>query len=200
MLCDPNILACRDWKELLKQLIDSKARININQGLDIRLMTEEKAEMIGKLRVESVHFAWDKYQDKETILPKFRQFKEITGWGARKTSVYVLTNFDTTFEQDLERIYTLRDLGYDPYVMIYDKEHTKGNDPVRLLQRYVNNRRIFRTISRFEDYDPKKRIIKEWTTKKRNQKTKRNLRGSWMITNVTARCRFTTSPNGFPIA
>lgn len=61
MLCDPNILACRDWKELLKQLIDSKARININQGLDIRLMTEEKAEMIGKLRVESVHFAWDKY-------------------------------------------------------------------------------------------------------------------------------------------
>lgn len=92
----------------------------------------------------------------KTILPKFRQFKEITGWGARKTSVYVLTNFDTTFEQDLERIYTLRDLGYDPYVMIYDKEHTKGNDPVRLLQRYVNNRRIFRTISRFEDYDPKK--------------------------------------------
>lgn len=70
--------------------------------------------------------------------------------------MYVLTNFDTTFEQDLERIYTLRDLGYDPYVMIYDKEHTKGNDPVRLLQRYVNNRRIFRTISRFEDYDPKK--------------------------------------------
>lgn len=61
MLCDPNILACRDWKELLQQLIDSKARININQGLDIRLMTEEKAEMIGKLRVESVHFAWDKY-------------------------------------------------------------------------------------------------------------------------------------------
>lgn len=146
----------RDWKELLQQLIDSKARININQGLDIRLMTEEKAEMIGKLRVESVHFAWDKYQDKEAILPKFRQFKEITGWGTRKTSVYVLTNFDTTFEQDLERIYTLRDLGYDPYVMIYDKEHTKRSDPVRLLQRYVNNRRIFRTISRFEDYDPKK--------------------------------------------
>ena len=63
LLCDPNILACRGWKELLQQLIDSKARININQGLDIRLMTEEKAEMIGKLRVESVHFAWDKYQE-----------------------------------------------------------------------------------------------------------------------------------------
>lgn len=155
MLCDPNILACKDWKELLQQLIDSKAKININQGLDIRLMTEEKAEMIGKLRVESVHFAWDKYQDKEKILPKFRQFKEITGWNARKTSVYVLTNFDTTFEQDLERIYTLRDLGYDPYVMIYDKEHTKTSDEVRKLQRWVNNRRIFKTVENFDDYNRK---------------------------------------------
>lgn len=156
MLCDPNILACPDWKELLQQLIDSKAKININQGLDIRLMNDEKAKMIGELRVESVHFAWDRYQDKEIVIPKFRRFKEITGWGARKTSVYVLTNFDTTFEEDLERIYTLRDLNYDPYVMIYDKEHTRSDDPVRLLQRYVNNRKIFKTISRFEDYDPKR--------------------------------------------
>ena len=46
VLCDPNILACREWKPLLQQLIDSKAWIDINQGLDIRLMTNEKAEMI----------------------------------------------------------------------------------------------------------------------------------------------------------
>lgn len=156
ILCDPNILACPEWKELLQQLIDSKAKININQGLDIRLMTEEKAELIGKMRVDSVHFAWDRYQDKDIVIPKFQRFKEITGWGTRKTSVYVLTNFDTTFEQDLERIYTLRELGYDPYVMIYNKERTKGSDPVRLLQRYVNNRKIFNTIRRFEDYDPKR--------------------------------------------
>lgn len=30
VLCDPNILACPEWKELLKQLIDSKAYIDIN--------------------------------------------------------------------------------------------------------------------------------------------------------------------------
>lgn len=110
----------------------------------------------GKLRVDSVHFAWDRYEDKEIIIPKFKAFKEITGWGARKTSVYVLTNFDTTIEQDLERIYTLREMNYDPYVMVYDKEHTNGSDPVRLLQRWVNNRKIFKTIKRFEDYDPKR--------------------------------------------
>lgn len=35
-------------------------------------------------------------------------------------AVYVLTNYDTTHEYDLYRVYTLRDMGYDPYVMVYD--------------------------------------------------------------------------------
>ena len=39
--------------------------------------------------------------------------------------------------------------------MIYNKEYTKSGDPVRLLQRWVNNRKIFNTIKRFEEYDPK---------------------------------------------
>ena len=156
VLCDPNLIACREWKDLLQQLIDSGAKVNINQGIDIRIMTDEKAEMIGKLRIDSVHFAWDRYEDKDCIIPKFKAFKEITGWDARKMSVYVLTNFNTTIEQDLERIYTLLDLGYNPYVMVYNKEHTKSSDPVRYLQRWVNNRKIFKTIKRFEDYDPKR--------------------------------------------
>ena len=155
MLCDPNLIACKDWKDLLQQLIDSKAKVNINQGIDIRIMTDEKAEMIRQLRVDSVHFAWDRYEDKELIVPKFKMFKDITGWKARKTSVFVLTNFNTTIEQDLERIYTLRDMDYDPYVMVYDKQHTNCGDNVILLQRYVNNRKIFKTIKRFEEYDPR---------------------------------------------
>jgi len=52
----------------------------------------------------------------------------------------------------LERIYTLRDMDYNPYVMIYDKEHTMPGDPVRRLQRWVNNRKIFKTEPRFGNY------------------------------------------------
>ena len=47
-------------------------------------------------------------------------------------------------EQDLERIYTLRDLNYDPYVMVYNRESTEKRDPVRILQRWVNNKIIFK--------------------------------------------------------
>lgn len=152
VLCDPNILACRQWKELLQQLIDSGALVDINQGLDIRLMTEEKAEMLKRIKLKRVHFAWDRYEDKNIVVPKFKLFKEITNIDIRKTSVFVLCNFDTTIEQDLERIYTLREIGFWPYVMLYDKEHIPTGHVLRKLQRWVNNRFIFSKCERFEDY------------------------------------------------
>ena len=156
VLLDPNTIACPDWKDILQQLIDSGAWVDFSQGVDIRLMTEEKAEMIKLIKIKNIHFAWDRYEDKYKIVPKFKMFSDLTGWDRRKMTVYVLTNFDTTIEQDLERIYTLRELGYWPYVMIYDKEHTKSTDTVRKLQRWVNMRAIFESTPRFEDYQKRK--------------------------------------------
>jgi hypothetical protein len=152
VLCDPNILACRQWKDLLQQLIDSKAWVDINQGLDIRLMTEEKAEMLKQIKMKELHFAWDRYQDKDKILPKFKLFKDIYGGNERKLIVYVLCNFDTTIEQDLERIYTLREMGYWAYVMLYDKEHIPKKHELRKMARWVNNRFIFAKCKTFEEY------------------------------------------------
>lgn len=152
VLCDPNILACREWKDLLQQLIDSKAWVDINQGLDIRLMTEQKAEMLKQMKVKNFHFAWDRYEDKEKVLPKFKMFKEITGIRFQQLGVFVLCGFDTTFEQDLERVYTLRDLGFSPYVMLYNKENIPRGHDLRRLQRWCNNRIIFAKCKRFEDY------------------------------------------------
>ena len=156
VLLDPNTIACPDWKDILQQLIDSGAWVDFSQGVDIRLMTEEKAEMIKRIKIKNIHFAWDRYEDKDKIVPKFKMFSELTGWDRRKMTVYVLTNFDTTIEQDLERIYMLRELGYWPHVMIYDKEHTKSTDTARKLQRWVNMRAIFESTPRFEDYQKRK--------------------------------------------
>ena len=152
VLLDPNPIACREWKDILGQLIDSGVWVDFSQGLDIRMMDAEKTEMLKWMKVKQVHFAWDKYEDKGIIVPRFRDFKQATGWDKRKLSVYVLTNFNTTIQQDLERIYTLRELGYWPYVMVYDKEHTRPSDTVRKLQRWVNMRAVFEKVKRFEDY------------------------------------------------
>lgn len=145
---DPNLLACKDWKGLLQQLIDSEAIVNINQGMDIRFMTEEKAEMINKLKVKLIHFAWDNYEF-ETY-EKLKKYRPLLKFNGRKLRVYVLVNFNTTLEQDLDRIYKLKELDYDPYVMIYEK--WKAPKEIRRLQRWVNNKFIFRSCERFEDY------------------------------------------------
>ena len=122
-LFDPNTFACPEWKDIVTQLIESKAQVDFNQGVDIRMMTPEKIELLMKVNTKHIHFAWDRYQDRDLIVPKFRQFKEITGWGRDKVTVYILTNYDSTVQQDLERIMFCRELNFCPYVMRYDKEH-----------------------------------------------------------------------------
>lgn len=152
VLCDPNILACKDWKHLLQQLIDSHAWVDVNQGMDARMMTEEKARMLGEIKIKEIHFAWDRYEDKESILSGLELYAKYAKRKphAHNSIVYTIVNFDTTFEMDLERIYTLRDLGYWAYVMIYDKEHC--DQKYRDLARWCNNRFIFGKCPRFEDY------------------------------------------------
>lgn len=156
-LLDPNTLAAKEWRDVLGQLIESGARVNFNQGLDIRMMTREKAEMLARIPIDNIHFAWDRIQDKKMILPKFEAFRESSKIHASKLQVYVLVGFDTTIEQDLERIYTLRDMGgyrkgFYPYVMIYDKAGLPKSDIRRSLQRWVNNRIIFGAVDTFDEY------------------------------------------------
>ena len=151
-LLDPNMFACKEWKNLAQQLIDSNAWINFNQGVDIRIMTKEKAEYIKRMKIKEIHFAWDRYEDKNKIIPKLKLFNDVCGFDRRKQIVYVLTNFNTTHEQDLERIYTLKDLGYWPYVMIYDKHNLPKKHITRKLQRWCNMRSVFESTPNFADY------------------------------------------------
>jgi hypothetical protein len=151
VLCDPNLLACKDRMGLLEQIARSKAKVEFNQGCDIRFITKNVVDAMNECNIINIHFAWDRYEDKEIVLPKFELFSSL--YKKNKfpiAQVYVLVNFNTTIDQDLERIYTLRDLKYLPYVMIYDKENC--NLEYRHLQRWCNNRRIFAKCPRFEDY------------------------------------------------
>ena len=151
-LLDPNTLACPDWKDIFEQLIESKAYINFSQGVDIRLVTEEKCNMLLQMKIRQIHFAFDRYEDKDFIMPKFQMFKDITGWNRGKVSVYILTNFDTSIKQDLERVMFIRSLDFQPYVMRYDKEHISRGHLVNSLARWTNNKRIFWKCPTFDQY------------------------------------------------
>ena len=150
VLLDPNILACRQHPDLLQHLIDSKACVDFNQGLDIRLTTEANIALINQVKVKNIHFAWDNAND--DLKPYFERYKALAKHKphGQYGTVYCLTNFGSTMEQNLYRIYTLRDLGFDPYVMVYDKPNAPRE--IKDLQRWVNNKFIFRSCERFEDY------------------------------------------------
>ena len=151
-LCDPNTLACRDWEDILTQLIESKAKVNFNQGLDIRMMTEKKAEMLNQIKTEAIHFAWDRWEDKDLIQPKFLTFREVSKVRNKDLQVYVLCNYNTTHEQDLYRVEWLKEHGFAPYVTIYNKTSLPQGHITRRLQRYVNMRATFWSIGSFKEY------------------------------------------------
>ena len=148
-LLDPNLLACPDWKELMQELIDSKAWVDFTQGLDIRLMTAEKADFIRQCKIKMIHFAWDNPED-ELTFEKLKEYRKAFSLPDYKCKVYVLANFNSTHEQDLERVYRLRDIGYDPFVMVYEKWNAPKE--TKRLQRWCNNKIIFRAEQDFAKY------------------------------------------------
>ena len=150
-LLDPNLLACAEHMNLLEQLANSGAKVDFTQGLDARKLTRANIDLINNIKIERVHFAWDNPRDKRIpaalrIFLNHTNIKEV-----KRRTVYVLTNYWSTQEEDLYRVYWLRDNGYDPYVMIYDKPNAPKI--TRYLQRWVNNKRIFRTVLKFENYN-----------------------------------------------
>lgn len=146
---DPNITACCDKRELFRQYRETNATICFNQGLDIRLLNGDDIEDINHMRIKDLHFAWD--NPKDDLEQKFKDFAK----GFRRKSnigmVYVLTNFNSTMEENLHRIYVLRDIGFDPYVMVYDKPNAPQE--IRDLQRWCNNKIIFKSCKNFSDYE-----------------------------------------------
>lgn len=151
VLCDPNILACPEHINLLQQLVDSRAKVEFNQGLDIRLITDKNLELLSQIRIDKPHFAYDRYEDKSIIESKMQKVRNVTGWSRSKgrPTVFILCNYDTTLEQDIERIQFCRSLEWTPYPMIYDKEHCK---PIyRKLQRWCSNF-IFWSVPTFKEY------------------------------------------------
>ena len=155
-LMDANLLACPDHEKLLLQLAESRALVDFSQGLDIRLITRDNVALLNQVRTKAVHFAWD--NPDEDLTRYFRQFLEWTSIrNPRLRRVYLLTNYGSTHEQDLYRVETLRQMGFDPYVMIY--ERPTAPPITRHLQRWVNNKRLFYAIPSFSDYEPVKKLL-----------------------------------------
>ena len=152
-LLDANLLACKDCKKLLQQLIDSRSSVDFTQGLDARFITDPIAEMLKDIKTDRVHFAFDFMKYEKQIIKGLEIFRTICKPTDNKAIVYMLTNYDTSISEDLYRLKKIVELGYLPDVRIYRKP--SAPQILKDLQRWCNNRIIFRSCD-FMEYVPRK--------------------------------------------
>lgn len=153
-LLDANILACENRLELLEQLANSKAYVDFTQGLDARFIDKEVAEYLKKIKCKTYHFAFDFLSNEKRIIDGLKIFKDVVRPKGHKNYVYILTNYNTTFDEDIYRIKLIQKCGLDPDIRIYRKK--TAPQILKYLQRWCNNRIIYRTQPDFFQYIPKK--------------------------------------------
>ena len=125
-LMNNNTFADLFWRDTFEEIIDAKLILIDESGFDLRLMDEEKAHWLKKVKMSGmIHYAWDRMQDGNEIISGLKI--------APKGHVNVLVGYDTTIEQDIYRCQKIVDYGHDPFIMPYNNSKTE-----RKFQRFIN--------------------------------------------------------------
>lgn len=153
MLLDNDFFGGENWKNNLLRIIELKLKVCFVQGLNIRIITKEQAELLAqckyvnsKFNQKYLTFAWDKFKDRK-LIDKGIKICNDAGIPTRHMQFFVLIGFDTTPDQDLERVMYLKELGAMPFAMPYNK----SDKYQKRFTRWVNHRATFKSTS-FENY------------------------------------------------
>lgn len=151
---DNNFFANKTWRKNLQVLRNFDQPLDFNQGIDLRLLTEEQCLEMQKCKIKAVHCAWDNYKDKDIILPKL---KLLTSYiKPEKIFVYVLIGFENyeLVDTDIERVNKIWELGAYPFVMVYidlNNSNYEKSRSCRRFARWCNNRLLFKSCT-WEEY------------------------------------------------
>jgi hypothetical protein len=153
-LWDDNFLAYRNWKDLLQQLQDTQKPFQFRQGLDIRLMTEEKAKILSRSKYHGDYtFAFDNILDRTIIENKLALWRKHT---RKDTKLYLFCGYNVSTSVELYkdirdlfvRIRILIKYGCLPYVMRHENFRlSKYADLYTQIARWCNQPQIFKKMS-----------------------------------------------------
>ena len=165
---DNNVYADTDWFfENTDYVIENNLKFNAVQGMDIRILTEEIAQRLGEIRWHGeLHFAFDNMRDEAHVIRGLELLKNAGIHTRQKVIFYVLTGFNTTFDEDIYRVNLLKEHGANAFVMQYSP-----TPQTQRLANYANRRWLYWRMS-FDDYSPKTRY--QMQKEKRKIKNKNN--------------------------
>lgn len=125
-LLDDNILGCPNWKEIISTLVATGKSFKFKQGMDERLLTDEKCELLFNAKYDGDYiFAFDNISDYDLIHKKLQLIRKYT----KTTSIkfYVLVGFESTDETDIlnmwKRVKLLMQYQCLPYIMRYQNKN-----------------------------------------------------------------------------
>lgn len=155
-LLDDNFLGCPNWKQILESLIATGKSFKFKQGMDERLLTDEKCEILFKANYDGDYtFAFDNIADYDLIHRQLRRIRKYTN--TINIKFYVLVGFESVDEVDIEnafkRIELLMRFKCLPYIMRYQNKNetpwkeSKYRSLYVTLARWGNQPSIFKKMS-----------------------------------------------------
>lgn len=163
-LWDDNVMAAppKVFKSVMDSLAATGKPFQFRQGMDIRLMTDEKAELLSKMKYHGDYiFAFDHYRmdDPNEKLQVEQTIRGLDIWKKhckKSTKLYVLVAYDSQDEKDIEgaffRIKILMEHGCLPYIMRFEEYHnSRFKGMYTQLARWCNQPGFFKKKS-FRQY------------------------------------------------
>lgn len=150
---DNNFFANPKWREAIEDLRRQNLPVKLH-GVDVRIMNEEQAAALNSIRMKGhIHIAWDLPQldltpQLESMLNHIKPYKIVC---------YVLVGFNSTIQQDLDRLDVLKRLGILPFVQPYRdyENHRQATQYEKDLARWANHALLFKSMD-FTEYEPRK--------------------------------------------
>jgi hypothetical protein len=149
-LWDDNVLAYKGWRNVFEELANTGRKFQFRQGMDIRLMTDEKARIISGAKYKGdVIFAFDNLEDKKQVVRGLRSWRKHYGGN---TKLYILSAYESQDVNDFisifERIRILMEYQCLPYIMRYATyKNSRWRGMYINLARWCNQPNIFKKMS-----------------------------------------------------
>jgi hypothetical protein len=156
ILLDNNVLASNFGIEQIEKIVELKCRVDFNQGLDARLVTDDVAKLLSKVKwLKVIRFALDAESGTEALLSAIEKLNRY-GVANRKIFVYVLL---TDLHGSYRRINLVKELGAIPFAQPLMRFTDKTNIPQWQVDmaRYTNRPAILKSID-FKDYRPRRGV------------------------------------------
>ena len=150
ILMDNNVLAHEHGLSQIEKIIRLKIKVDFNQGLDARLITDEIAQLLSRVRwYRPIRMACDT----RSQMPYIETAVKLLRKHGAKPSAYFVYVLVKDIPDALERVEFLRELGCDPFAQPYIDFSGKVSvtKEQKRFARWVNHKAIFKSVL-YENY------------------------------------------------